>query len=278
MSIEKAAELIKNADALIISAGAGMGIDSGLPDYRGEKGFWKDYPPAEKLGVDYYKLANPKWFVTNPRLAWGFKGHTIKMYRDVVPHNGFHILKKWSDSKKHGGFVFTSNVDSEFQKVGFPESSIMECHGSVEYLQCMNLCHYGIWQIENPLTFDIDQDTFEAVGELPSCPFCKGLARPNVLMFSDFSWLEGRALEQRENMFQWFREIEGSRVVVIECGAGNSIPTVRKFSQRKAIQFQGHLIRINPSEEEVPEGDRFISIKGKALETLEELDRKISDV
>ena len=40
----EAAELIAQADGLLITAGAGMGIDSGMPDFRGENGFWKAYP------------------------------------------------------------------------------------------------------------------------------------------------------------------------------------------------------------------------------------------
>ena len=38
-----AARLINEADSLIIAAGAGMGVDSGLPDFRGKKGFWTTY-------------------------------------------------------------------------------------------------------------------------------------------------------------------------------------------------------------------------------------------
>jgi NAD-dependent SIR2 family protein deacetylase len=42
--IHRAAEAIHAADALLITAGAGMGVDSGLPDFRGNEGFWKAYP------------------------------------------------------------------------------------------------------------------------------------------------------------------------------------------------------------------------------------------
>jgi NAD-dependent SIR2 family protein deacetylase len=47
--VEKAAKAIKSAEALVIGAGAGMGVDSGLPDFRGDQGFWRAYPPYEKL-------------------------------------------------------------------------------------------------------------------------------------------------------------------------------------------------------------------------------------
>ena len=42
--IDKAKQFIEKADAVLITAGAGMGVDSGLPDFRGNEGFWKAYP------------------------------------------------------------------------------------------------------------------------------------------------------------------------------------------------------------------------------------------
>ncbi len=39
-----AAKLISAADGLMITAGAGMGVDSGLPDFSGDDGFWRAYP------------------------------------------------------------------------------------------------------------------------------------------------------------------------------------------------------------------------------------------
>ena len=39
-----AAQLLTDADALLIGGGAGMGVDSGLPAFRGDQGFWSAYP------------------------------------------------------------------------------------------------------------------------------------------------------------------------------------------------------------------------------------------
>src|SRR5436189_6030379 len=95
-AVKVAAEAIADADALLITAGAGMGVDSGLPDFRGTEGFWRAYPAFAKLGLQFQQLANPAWFRRDPALAWGFYGHRLRLYRDSVPHEGFAILLRWA--------------------------------------------------------------------------------------------------------------------------------------------------------------------------------------
>ena len=73
-SIINAKNMIEQADAVLITAGVGMGVDSGLPDFRGNDGFWEAYPPLKKIGLEFYDIANPKLFEINPELAWGFMG------------------------------------------------------------------------------------------------------------------------------------------------------------------------------------------------------------
>ena len=97
-SHQRAVKLIQNADALIIAAGAGMGVDSGLPDFRGNQGFWQAYPALAQARLDFAEVANPLAFIAHPRLAWGFYGHRLGLYRSTVPHRGFAILAQWAQS------------------------------------------------------------------------------------------------------------------------------------------------------------------------------------
>src|SRR5262249_29045641 len=157
-AVRRAAKAIREADALIIGAGAGMGVDSGLPDFRGPQGFWHAYPPYEKLGLKFTDLANPSWFRDDPALAWGFYGHRFELYRKIIPHAGFSVLKKWADRIPGGTFVFTSNVDGHFQRAGFDENFVVECHGSLNWLQCTGFCGSGIWPVDASITAVIDLD------------------------------------------------------------------------------------------------------------------------
>ena len=63
--------LIESSDSLIIAAGAGMSVDSGLPDFRGNEGLWRHYPPLQGLNIDFRRIADPLCFDEDPTLAWG---------------------------------------------------------------------------------------------------------------------------------------------------------------------------------------------------------------
>ena len=111
--LEQAAKAIMSAKNIIITAGAGMGVDSGLPDFRGDKGFWKAYPPLN--GIPFCEMANPEKFEENVRLAWGFYGHRLNLYRETVPHVGFSILQKWVKNRPYFIDIIRANLWLNFQ-------------------------------------------------------------------------------------------------------------------------------------------------------------------
>lgn len=255
-AIERAAAVIRDADALLITAGAGMGVDSGLPDFRGTDGFWRAYPVLARQGLRFEEMANPVWFQQSPGLAWAFYGHRLNLYRTTTPHAGFQQLLDAGGRKPHGYFVFTSNVDGHFHKAGFAPERIVECHGSLHYFQCSQPCGDHIWDAEGE-SVAILEDVFQSLPPLPACPHCRALARPNVLMFGDGSWNPGRTEAQEVGLQSWLRGLRQAkaRVAVVEIGAGTAIPTVRRLSESVANDLDAALIRINPREAEVPRGE-----------------------
>src|SRR5713226_8560430 len=204
-NITKAAEAIRGAQSLLIGAGAGMGVDSGLPDFRGNQGFWKAYPPYQKLGLDFVSLANPRWFRDDPSLAWGFYGHRLNLYRKTEPHAGFQVLRRWAESMTHGPFVFTSNVDGHFQRAGFSTNQVMEVHGAINLMQCSRKC--GDPFPADGLAILIDEGTMRAQEPLPACPRCGALARPNILMFNDWVWDSSETAKQESRLYTWLQEV-----------------------------------------------------------------------
>ena len=247
-NIQRAKDLLSESDAIFITAGAGMGVDSGLPDFRGVEGFWNAYPKAKELGLKFEEMANPEWFESDPKLAWAFYGHRLHLYRDTVPHEGFNKLLDLSNTKKYGSFVFTSNVDGQFQKTGFKEEQMMECHGSIHELQCIDNCQGMLWPSDDT-SIEIEEG-FRAKEPLPSCPFCGEIARPNILMFGDYGWEYARTDGQRDRLVKWMDklEAEGAKLAIVEIGAGTAVPTVRNTSDQIAKRFGVPVIRINPRE------------------------------
>jgi NAD-dependent SIR2 family protein deacetylase len=266
--ITHAAALITEADLLIIAAGAGFGVDSGLPDFRGTEGFWKAYPALAKSGIAFQDIASPDAFSAHPRQAWGFYGHRLGLYRRTRPHAGFALLRKWGGMKRHGYSVFTSNVDGQFEVAGFDPMRVHECHGSIHHLQCLQLCSEAVWSADssNPV---VDEARCELTSPLPECPHCGRIARPNILMFGDWSWISDRQDMQQERQEQWLAQVR--QPVVIELGAGTAIATVRHFAHRIVRQRHGRLVRINPREPEVADA-RDVGLAMGALDALSKID------
>lgn len=260
-AIKTAARIISNADGLLITAGAGMGVDSGLPDFRGNQGFWQAYPALANQRIDFTAIANPRAFQIDPNLAWGFYGHRLKLYRDTFPHEGFRILQVIGTTLERGTFVVTSNVDGQFQKAGFSEKSILEIHGSIHFCQCSKPCNSRIWSAID-LIPRVDESVCQWLGTLPMCPSCQSTARPNILMFNDATWLESQFLEQESYWGKWRKTVKYP--VVIELGAGVNIPSIRYFSERQGSP----IIRINPRDEALPEMNTGVSIEMGAKEAL----------
>jgi len=271
-AIQRAAEAIASSEALLITAGAGMGVDSGLPDFRGPEGFWRAYPPLQKLGLSFADMAQPHWFETNPELAWAFYGHRRQLYRQTSPHAGYQMLRRWGQLMPAGGFVVTSNVDGQFATAGFFVDQILEQHGSIHLDQCTKpcksipwfQCRVG-WPSQSGTTIDLEE--LRVRGPLPECPYCKAMLRPNVLMFNDSQWVSARRDWQANNYAQWLGRTRGRKLAIIECGAGTAIATIRVMGEQVAQRSNATLIRINPDASH--EHPSSISIPLPALHALQ---------
>lgn len=260
-AMAQAAALLGEADGLIVTAGAGMGVDSGLPDFRGNAGFWRAYPALAEAGIDFTRIANPAAFVHTPRRAWGFYGHRLALYRDTAPHAGFAVLRALAATMPAGAFVVTSNVDGQFQKAGFAPERVLEIHGSIHRLQCLTPCHDAVWPADS-IAPQIDTHRCEWSGaELPACPQCGSLARPNILMFDDGQWLSAPSDAQRRRFQVWRQKVEAP--VVIELGAGIDLPAIRHIS----TALDAPVIRINTRHPDLP-AHRGVGIAAGAQQAL----------
>jgi NAD-dependent SIR2 family protein deacetylase len=270
-AIAYAAELIAGAGAIVISAGAGMGVDSGLPDFHGVDGFWRAYPALRASGTGFREIASAAHFDVDPHQAWGFYGHRLALYRRTRPHAGFGLLKQWADACTYGYTVHTSNVDGHFSDAGFAPERLHECHGSIHLLQCSLRCSDALWPADG-LTVQIDEQSSRWTGPLPTCIHCGALARPNIAMFDDSAWIAARAERAHERQDTWLGQVPSP--LVIEIGAGSGANSVNKFSEAIVRSRQGRLIRINPEGDAHEAAD--VALAMPALQALSAIDQQLA--
>ncbi len=267
--LAQGAKYIKEAKALILTAGAGMGVDSGLPDFRGDQGFWRAYPLYQQLGLSFVDAANPARFAQDPSFAWGFYGHRLGLYRQCRPHAGFALILQWAARFGQEIFVVTSNVDGQFQQAGYDEAKIYEVHGSIHHLQCLRNCRPEIWENSETPVVDLTQMKAKTY---PCCKFCGRVARPNILMFGDAAWQGARSAAQETRFHQFLSRHQPHSRLVIEIGAGQAVPTIRRLSQ--GLGREGaRVMRINPREAEITAPHLSLPLGG--LEGLTRLDQAL---
>lgn len=271
MEIESASRYIQRADALLICTGAGMGVDSGIGTFRGKNaGIW---PPLKEMNMDFQQMSQPKWFESDPRLAWAFWKYRWENYTSAKPHEGYHIIKKWMKDKDGNGFSFTSNIDGHWSYDTLDNNKIIEVHGSIKYLQCVNTCVHKIWRTPDLsyMTTDKSGKRISTDCELPMCKYCGGIARPAVLMFDDDMWAYKEFEYQQNNYNKWLDKV--NNICIIEIGAGNAIPTVRNESHNIALKYNASLIRINLEQSKIPKKIKnSVAIECGGLEALESID------
>ena len=293
-ALEYAARAIHTCDALLITAGAGIGIDSGLPDFRGTTtGLFKGRTP-----MSYEQMSDSEHFVRSPAFAWGINYSQLEMYRKAQPHAGYEVLHRFTAMGTRPWFVYTSNIDGHFVKAGFSESRVVTCHGSFSYLQCVDrTCSDHAPEVRAgkqdvgwsadcvPTGLGVNQDSLcmadPGVLEQPCfrCPCCGGLARPNIWFCSDKGYRPRRALNAVSNAYRdWLTAMQHQRrrLVVVEVGAGLTIPSVRVEGE-DAVEGAGSgslLIRINPRDCDVPP-ERAIGLPLGGHEGLTRLDRAL---
>ena len=185
-SLDTAARLIIEADAVIILAGAGMGVDMGLADFRSSKQFWVEL--AHPHILKYEHASNNAWFEKDPALAWGLNYGQLSSYRGAPIHDGYIILKLLAECKDT--YCYTSNVDGVFKRAGFDPERVVETHGNIHRLQCTLGTDCPAKQLPwgarvelpyNPKTCRVTCP----VEEMPRCPGCDALARPNLWFCTD---------------------------------------------------------------------------------------------
>ncbi|HEX8905412.1 MAG TPA: Sir2 family NAD-dependent protein deacetylase, partial [Longimicrobiaceae bacterium] len=129
--IARAAEWIANAGRVLVSTGAGMSRESGIPTFRDAlEGLWAQFDPQE--------LATERGFRKNPRRVWSWYAWRRRKVAEAVPHPGYHALVEM-ESVVPALTVVTQNVDGLHALAG--SRDVIELHGNIRRVKCLDRHH-----------------------------------------------------------------------------------------------------------------------------------------
>ena len=265
VQIQRAKDLIKNADAVIIGAGAGVSTAAGI--CYGGKRFTDNFAEfIEKYGKQYMTDMYATGFYPFPteEAKWGYWSKHALMNRFIPPALPMY-LELFDIVKEKEYFVLTTNVDHQFWKAGFDSDRIFATQGDYGKIQCERGCH--------PKTYDAEElfrkmdasrkDCLIPTELVPKCPVCGG--RMAMHLRCDNNFVEDESWHAAADRYADFlEECKDKKVVLLELGVGFHTPIIIRFPFEKLVrENEGYsLIRLNMDEAVVPEsfGDRAIGI------------------
>jgi NAD-dependent deacetylase len=155
-------EVICQAKHVVVSTGAGISAESGIPTFRGKEGLWKKYRAEE--------LATPTAFAQNPELVWEFYEWRRGIISEKEPNPGHKVIARWENVFPAFSLI-TQNIDGLHKKAG--SKDILELHGNIWKLRCTE---------EGTIAENYETPLKEVP---PRCPECGALLRPHVVWFGE---------------------------------------------------------------------------------------------
>ncbi len=162
--------ILKSARHVVVSTGAGVSAESGVPTFRGADGLWKKFRPEE--------LATFEAFQANPQIVWEWYQYRREIIHKIKPNPGHHAIAEMPRLFDALDLI-TQNVDGLHRAAG--SEDVIELHGNIMRNKCIDC---------GGLSDDLGFAQFP-----PQCK-CGGRLRPDVVWFGEM--LPAQALERAE--------------------------------------------------------------------------------
>lgn len=218
---------IKNADAIVIGAGAGMSTSAGLT-YDGER-FEKYFPDFHrKYGIsDMYSGGFYPYETLEEYWAWWSRHIYINRY-DITAGKPYMDLLNIVKDKDY--FVLTTNVDHQFQLAGFDKKRLFYTQGDYGLWQCSRACHDKTYDNEETVRLMIKtQKNMKIPSDLiPKCPVCGAPMTMNLRC--DNSFVQDNGWYSAASRYEDFiRRHKESHLLFLELGVGSNTPVIIKY-------------------------------------------------
>lgn len=242
--------LLKSRHAIALT-GAGISVESGIPDFRSKDGLWSKYDPMEYAYIDSFRV--------NPGKVWNMLVEMESLFARARPNDAHLAL---GELEKLGiiKMVVTQNIDSLHQRGG--SSNVVEFHGHFRSLHCDNC--FKVYMREG-LVFDT----------LPPVCSCGGPLRPDIVFF-------GEGIPQEAYLAAL--RAAGQCDLMLVVGTSASVAPASELP-RIAKRAGAHVLEINPGNSELsgwitelhiaePAGKAFRSI----LQTVKEMRSQVEEM
>jgi NAD-dependent deacetylase len=242
MSIERASEILSEADLALFLTGAGISAASGIPTYRGVAGLYVDAPTVDGIPIEE-ALSGPMFYL-RPELVWKHI-HQIERACRGARFNAAHAALARIEEQLARVVVVTQNVDGFHKAAG--SKNVIELHGDIHRIMCVE-CSYAE-----------DVDDYAHLAPVPRCPQCESVIRPDVVLF-------GEILPQPK-IARYQAELERGFDVVVSIGTSSLFSYISNpvFT---AARFGVPTIEINPERTTISDV-ASIRLAMPAVEALE---------
>ncbi len=165
--IEQAATLISQARSVVALTGAGISTLSGIPDFRSpESGVWRQDDPLSVASIHAFRH--------NPEAFYRWVHPIARLFFEAEP-NPAHVALAHMEQKGKLSAIVTQNIDSLHQRAG--SKTVYELHGHMRQATCTQC--YQVQEGEAILK------KFISDGQIPHCPHCGGVLKPNAILFGE---------------------------------------------------------------------------------------------
>lgn len=225
--IKRLKNILNDADAVVIGAGAGLSTSAGLT-YLGERfeRYFADF--KEKYGIrDMYSGGFYPFKTLEEYWAWWSRHIFYNRYLDI-PSSVYHNLLHLIQNKDY--FIITTNVDHCFQKAGFDKKRLFYTQGDYGLLQCTKPCHQETYDNEELVKQMVEEQKEMRIPTklIPYCPKCGRSMTVNLRC--DDTFVQDEGWYRAKNCYEDFlHRHENLKVVFLELGVGMNTPVIIKY-------------------------------------------------
>ena len=171
-------EAFASSRQTLVVTGAGLGVASGLPTFRGSE-------PNAIWSEEVLERGTLRFFERDPLESWLWYLDRFRMLEGAQPNASHHALVRW---ELHAArfLLVTQNIDGLHRAAG--SKAMVEVHGRADRVRCTkpkckNAAPKGTLPRPEEALAKLARSKSDS--DLPTCPTCGGLLRPHLLWFDE---------------------------------------------------------------------------------------------